>query len=463
MYKFKLPDIGEGVAEGEIVAWKVKEGDKIAKDQDMVEVMTDKVNVSIPSPVSGTVKRLLAAQGSVVKVGSEIIEIDDGSSDSKIEENNEGNQSKEENKNIKMNITDGKKVDSMQNANDGKVDRVIATPTIRRIAKERGIDIETVVPTGPNGRITIEDLDRTEREMREGKNKKMEEPVQQVSAKPQSAQQVTEKPAQSEDKKELKVEEVKTIPSTEHTKEVVEEIHEEKVKPEAKHLESDKLIEMKGLRRIIFEKMTKSKQIMPHFMITEEADVTEIMQSTEAMRESGIKITVTPIFAKIVSEALKEFTKFNSIYDEQNKNYIMKKDINIGIAVDTPSGLTVVVVKNVDKKSIMELNEEIRDLAGKARDGKLSLSDVQDSTFTLTNVGSIGGLISTPIINYPEVAILATHRTFSTIDKNGSHRRHMYLSLSCDHRLIDGADAARFINRIREYMEKPFLLNLKLR
>ncbi len=454
MFKFKLPDIGEGVTEGEIIKWLIKEGDTIKKDQEMVEIMTDKVNISIPSPVEGKVTKILFQEGNVVQVGKEIIEIDDGqehpesgSSVAKSEETPATPSASEPVREIAKSGDDKKMTES------GEERRVLASPTIRRIAKERGIDLDLVKPTGPNGRVTIEDLDRTERELKEaeelkksgvaatkaiGQQKAVDEKPKE-STQPEITQQVH---ATQGVKTESKPEEVASVTAP---KENAEKI---------KTADGDQVFEPRGLRRIIFEKMTKSKQLMPHFMVAETVDITQIVSKMNELRDKGSKVTLTPFFVKAVAVALTDFPKFNSHYDEVGKKYILKKNINIGVAIDTPDGLTVAVIKNAIDKSIAQISDEISELAKKARENKLTLQDVQDSTFTLTNVGTIGGILSTPIINYPEVAILAVHRMLSESDGVNS-KNIMYISLSCDHRLIDGADAARFIIKVKGYLQDP--------
>jgi pyruvate dehydrogenase E2 component (dihydrolipoamide acetyltransferase) len=272
-----------------------------------------------------------------------------------------------------------------------------------------GIDLEQVKPSGEGGRILMEDLENFKKAG--------------VSKEKEVARTTSEPP--------------KEAPKEASTP----------LKP------GDTLLEPRGLRRLIFEKMTKSKAIMPHFTIIEKVNMSNLRETREELKSRDASITFTPLFVKTVVVALKDFPKFNAVYNEQSKNYTVKKYYNVGIAVDTPDGLTVAVVREADKKSVFVLSKEISELASKARENKLSLAEVQDSTFTISNVGTIGGVMSTPIINYPEVAILALHR----MEINGKDAE-MHISLSCDHRLIDGADAARFISRVKELMEKPSLI-----
>ena len=190
----------------------------------------------------------------------------------------------------------------------------------------------------------------------------------------------------------------------------------------------------------------------------ESADVSEILRAVDILKEKGSKVTLTSFFIKAATVALKEYPYLNAVYDEENRRYILRKEYNIGMAIDTQDGLTVAVVHNADRLSLSGVAGKVRDRATRARSSSLGLADVQNGTFTVTNIGTIGGIVSTPIINFPEVAILGVHRTFKQMDSAGNQRSAMYLSLSCDHRLIDGAMATRFIMRIKELIENPFLI-----
>jgi len=300
---------------------------------------------------------------------------------------------------------------------------------VRRIARERGIRLSDMRGSGPNGRVTLEDL--------EGE----------APAPPAAREQPREEPAAAE------------APKAEEKIPVSEPEAPARKPAETEALsENEEILVPKGLRRLIFEKMTKSKQIIPHFTIFEEINVGPIRENVEKLKRDGITVTFTPFFVKAAALALKDFPYLNATYDEENRRYILKKYYNIGVAIDTPDGLTVAVAKGVGRKSLVALSSEISDLAGRARENKLKLDEVQGSTFTVTNVGSIAGIMSTPIINYPEVAILGVHRTLTEIGKDGVEKEKMYLSLSCDHRLVDGAVAARFIKRLKGLLEEPILI-----
>ena len=420
MFEFKLPDIGEGVTEGEIVKWLVKSGDSIHKDQDMVEVMTDKVTVKIPSPVDGKVLEIKYDEGKVVKVGEAMIVIDDGKAEST------SNFQSVEHAAPPVEVPapplprKQEAVIEMKDEERRSISKVLASPAIRKLAKDLGVDLSVVRGTGPNGRVLEEDIKRYS--------------VQRKSAaQSQAIQEEVLSPAQP------------SIPKQE-------------VPPAAPPVQSADVIEPRGLRRLIFEKMTKAKQIMPHFTIIESVDMTKIIGVREDLKGQGITMGYTPFFVKASVLVLKEFPKFNTLYNESGRNYAQKHTFNIGVAVDTPDGLNVVVVKDADKKNLTSVSAEIASLAEKARQNKLSLAEVQGSTFTVSNVGSIAGIASTPIINYPEVAILGVHRMEKAIGADGKIYDRMFVSMSCDHRLIDGADAARFMAKLKEYIEKPAVL-----
>lgn len=421
MFEFKLPDIGEGVTEGEIVKWLVKPGESIHKDQDMVEVMTDKVTVKIPSPVDGKVQEIKYEEGKVVKVGEAMIVIDDGKAEA-----TSNLQMTEHSASAPPSVPASaprrqEAVIEIKDEDRRSISKVLASPAIRKLAKDLGVDLSIVHGTGPNGRVLEEDVKRYA-----GKKNAPPEPQAGQQAAPES-------------------------PFTQAPPKV-------QVSPAAPSVPASDIIEPRGLRRLIFEKMSKAKQIMPHFTIIESVDMTKIINIREDLKGQGITMGYTPFFVKASVLVLKDFPKFNATYNEAGKNYTQKHTYNIGVAVDTPDGLNVVVVKDADKKNLTLVSSEIASLAEKARQNKLALAEVQGSTFTVSNVGSIAGLASTPIINYPEVAIIGVHRMEKAVGNDGKLYDRMYISLSCDHRLIDGADAARFMAKLKEYIEKPAVL-----
>ncbi|MGD0637047.1 MAG: dihydrolipoamide acetyltransferase family protein [Nitrososphaerales archaeon] len=389
-YELKLPDIGEGVAEGEILKWLVKEGEVVKEDQSLVEVMTDKVNVQIPSPKDGKVSRLLVKEGEIVKVGHGIllIEVEGSTQDSPLPAEPEPQAAPAPT--------------AQPSRPQTALDRVLATPATRKLARELGVDLTTVIGTGPAGRVTDDDV-----------RGRKPSPVAQSSAAPA--------PSGGEER-----------------------------------------IQLRGVRKVIAERMAKSFHTMALVTLVDEVDMTELVLLKEAFKGSaekkGVKLTFLPFIIKAVIPALREFPYANSTLDEKNGEIVLKKRYNLGIAADTPNGLMVPVLKDVDRKDIFELSAEIEKLASRARSGELGLEEVQGSTFTITNLGSIGGLFATPIVNYPEAAILGTHRISKRpVVRDGriEVRDMMYLSLSFDHRVIDGAYGARFMNRIIEIIQDP--------
>jgi pyruvate dehydrogenase E2 component (dihydrolipoamide acetyltransferase) len=389
--EFRLPDIGEGVSEGEILKWMVKEGDFIKEDQPLVEVMTDKVNVQLPSPTTGKVTSILVKEGSIAKVGQTIVVIDDGGASKPAP----SQQTPPPQPQAKAPPAFGER--SQAGAT------VLATPATRRLAREVGVDISTLNGTGPQGRVTDEDVRRASSQPRP-------EPFQ-----------VPRTPARG---------------------------GEEEVVP------------LRGVRRTIAEHMMKSKESTAQVTHVDEADMSELVLLREAFKGSaekrGVRLTYLPFIMKAVVPALKEFPYVNASLDEQSGSIILKKYYNFGIATDTEQGLVVPVIKDVDSKDIFELAAEMERLAARARTGQLSLEEVKGSTFTITNVGAIGGLFATPIINYPEVAILGLHKiTKRPVVREGAVevRDVTYISLSFDHRVLDGAYAARFTSRVVETIQ----------
>jgi 2-oxoglutarate dehydrogenase complex dihydrolipoamide succinyltransferase (E2) component len=398
LYQLKLPDVGEGIAEGEILKWMVKVGDKVSEEQPLVEVMTDKVNVQIPSPRTGTVTDILAKEGDSVKVGQVIMVIDSGEADRGSGPTHVGTATRPA-------TTMSQQVQTPRPQAPASAEGVLATPSTRRLAREMGVDLARLQGSGSMGRITEED-------------------VRNAAGHGQAVA----------------------------AGQTVGRGNEERVP-------------VRGLRKIVAERMAKSIHTTAQVTHVDEADMTELMLLREASKATaekrGVKLTFLPLIIKAVIPALKEFPYANASLDEQTNEIVLKKSYNIGIATDTENGLVVPVVKDADKKDVFEVAGEIQQLAAKARAGQLTLDDVHGSTFTITNQGSVGGLFATPIINYPESAILGTH----TISKRPlvrdgkiEARDVMYLSLSFDHRILDGAYAARFVNKVISLIEDPKLL-----
>ncbi len=391
---FKLPDLGEGITEGEVLKWMVKEGDQIKEDQPIVEVMTDKVNVQIPSPRSGRVSKLLVKEGDIAKVGQTILVIDDGTSVAQA-----APPAQTQPKQAPAQAPAQAAV-QVPPASPAPVRPVLATPATRKLARELGVDIARLHGSGPQGRVTDDD-------------------VRKSAARPVPGAAVVQGP------------------------------------PPTRGGPREEIVPLRGLRRTISERMVKSLRTGAQVTHVDEADMTELVLLRDAFKGSaekrGVRLTYLPFIIKALVPALKEFPYVNSSLDEAAGNIILKKYYNIGIAADTEQGLVVPVVKDVDRKDIFELAGEIAKLSEKARTGQLGLDDVRGSTFTITNVGAIGGLFATPIVNLPEVAILGLHKIAKRpVVRDGKIeiRDTTYLSLSFDHRVVDGAYAARFTSRL---------------
>ncbi len=409
--QFRFPDVGEGITEGEIVKWLVKEGDEVEEDQTLAELETDKAVVEIPSPYKGTVLKRHFQEKDIIKVGEVLVTIGkkgetlteaeavSGDKDSPVEEKPA--------QGIVGEIV----------VSDTEIKDVSATPKVRRMAKDMGIDIKTVLGTGPSGRITEEDIQR---------------------AKGQSL------PPKSEKKPAFK------ILSKYDFYGILERLP------------------LRGVRRATAKRMIESVSKAAHVCHMDEADVTELVKIRGELKgkaeEQNIKLTYLPFIIKAVVASLKTHPFLNATMDEVEEEIIIKKYYNIGVAVDIPDGLIVPVVKAVDQKSLFVLAEEIQNLVKSARERTLDMADLKGGTFSITNVGMIGGEFATPIINYPEVAILATMKIADRARvENGAVvvKKTLPLCLAFDHRVIDGAEVARFMNDLINLLENPSLLLLE--
>ncbi len=447
--EFKLPDIGEGVVEGEIVRWLVNEGDEIAEDQPMVEVMTDKATVSLPSPYAGKVVSLMAKEGDVVEVGKTLLIIEvagDGNVESPAAAEPATAGAPKEAASLPPTAAPPSAGSAAVSPPETPVaptmpqahKKVLATPAIRKMAREMGIDIARVQGTGRGGRVTREDLRRFDEERRG----KPAAAVAQTAPVAQQAPPVAAHPA--------------PLPTPPRPAAGTTPPREER-------------IPFRGLRKRIAEKMVQSAFTATHFTYVNDVDMTELVAFREKMKPlaeaRGVKLTYLPFIVKASIVALKAFPLLNASLDEAAGEIVLKYDYNIGIATATDAGLIVPVVHHADRLSLIEIARRIGELAEKARTGKIALEELQGSTFTITSLGAEGGLLATPIINFPEVAIMGVHKLEDRpVVRNGEIviRKMMNLSLSFDHRIIDGHVGAAFCNRIAEVLQSPDLLFLEM-
>jgi len=417
-YEFKFPDIGEGLTEGEIVHWLVKEGDEVKEGQPLVEVETDKALAEIPSPKTGVILKILAKEKEIVKVGQVMVVIGEKG------EALAARPPKPKSVGVVGELEEAPEEIPTAEVRGEAVrptfvsPHALAAPVVRALAKELGVDINKVKGTGPEGRVLEKDI--------------------------RQAMEVKEKPA-----------EVKPIEAS------------KKVRKYDLYGYVDR-IPLRGVRRSIAKAMVKSKYTAPHVTTMDEADVTELWKIREkekkAAEKKGIKLTILPFIIKGVLAGLKEHPYLNATLDDENEEIVLKKYYNIGIATDTPEGLMVPVVKNANDKSILQLAEELTQLAEKARNRTIDLADLKGGTFTITNYGALGGIYGTPIINHPEVAILGTGKIKDmpvAMDGRMEIRKILFLALSFDHRVVDGAEAARFLNTVIARMEDPDLILLE--
>ncbi len=447
MINFKFADIGEGIHEGVVLKWNYEVGDKVEEGETMVVIETDKVNAEIPAPEDGVLKKRGAEVGETIHVGEVLAVIDDGSGEDADEETPDDSQSDADDDEEEEDDDDGKASESAGESGAsvvGSVDvsddvlpssdehtrsksskksqgKSLATPVARKMAKDLGVDINALEGTGPNGRVMKEDI------------RKAAEGGQSPKASETSASAGTmSRPA-------------------------MPKIPEEGTRRE----------KVSKLRASIVKAMDTSNQLIPATTIMDEFDVSELVkfrnEQKNLAKDHDAKLTYLPLIIKAVVLALKEYPIFNASFDHETNEIIYKDYYNVGIAVDTPDGLIVPNIKGADKLSIIELAKEIERLSSEARDRKIQLSDLQNTTFSVTNYGAFGSKLGTPVINHPEVAILgvgAIEKKPLVINDEVQVRSTLPLSLTIDHRIIDGGDGGRFMVKLKEYLNDPMLLLL---
>lgn len=429
-FNFRLPDIGEGIHEGEIVKWFVKAGDQVKEDDILCEVQNDKAVVEIPSPVEGTVEEVLVAEGVVAVVGDILIRFDaPGYEDLKLKGDEHAAEATTEAQ-VQATAEAGQPVEKAPVEETVKVEdnkRIIAMPSVRKYAREKGVDIRTVVGSGKNGRVLKEDIEKFLA----------------------GGQEVVAEPAQA-------VEET-TVEATVEAPQAAPVVLEGDF-PETRE-------KMSGIRKAIAKAMVHSKQTAPHVTLMDEVDVTALVAHRKKFKdmaaEKGVKLTYLPYVVKALIATLREFPEFNRSLDDATQEVIQKHYYNIGIAADTEKGLLVPVIKHADRKSLFAISNSINDLAVKAREGKLAPQEMKGASMSITNIGSAGGQWFTPVINHPEVAILGIGRIAEKpVIKNGEivAAPVLALSLSFDHRMIDGATGQNALNYLKRLLSEPDLL-----
>ncbi|MFE8694990.1 dihydrolipoamide acetyltransferase family protein [Cytobacillus sp. FJAT-53684] len=407
----KLHDIGEGMTEAEITCFLIKPGDYVQADDPLIEVQTDKMTAEIPSPKAGFIREIKVKPGETVTVGTTLLILD-------------ASNSKEHRKQIiperEKKIAERSPMEKINQrivvTRQNHDKRILASPFTRKIARDNGIDIEKVSGSGPAGRIIDEDV------------------YQFMTASQQT-------------KTAIRQEEI--VASSEQTS------------------YANDTIPFRGRRKQIAKKMIHSLFTIPHCTHFEEVDVTDLIQFRNELKKRNENISATAFFLKALSICLKEFPIFNARLDEENEVIHLKHEHHLGIAVDTEDGLIVPVMRNVEKKSIRSIHAEMKQLTEKALENQLTLKDISGGTFTISNVGPLGGSIgATPIIQHPEVALVSFHKTKKmpvvTDDDQIIIRSIMNLSMSFDHRVADGATAVRFTSRFAELIHDPKLLLLEL-
>lgn len=421
-YLFKLPDIGEGIHEGEILKWFVKPGDQVKEDDALAEVQNDKAVVEIPSPVNGKVLEINAEEGQTVEVGTVVITIESDKDNDVPDQSPESSELQEETPVLQKGQPGEKAEEDAPVTGEPAKSRMIAMPSVRKYAREKNVDISLLKGTGRNGRVLKGDVDHY-----------FFEPGAPQLSSLENAKAETERIPQ---------------PAGEGFSETRE-----------------KFI---GIRRAIARATAHSVQTAPHVTLMDEADVTKLVAHRklykEEAAEQGVKLTYLSYVVKALVAALKSFPVINASLDEENQEIIYKHYYNIGIAADTDTGLVVPVVNHAESKSMYEIAGEIKELAEKARTGKLTAAEMKGGTCTITNIGSEGGQWFTPVINQPESAILGIGRIAEkAVIRDGEivAAPMLALSMSFDHRLIDGATAQRAMNKIKRLLSDPQRLILE--
>jgi len=447
MEEFKLPDLGEGMQEAEIRRWLIKPGDTVNLDQPMVEVETDKAVVEIPSPIAARVADIRVQEGKTAKLGEVLITFETATrstqtSASAISTPNAGAVAQ-----TQVATTNG-------TSSPTTAHRVLAAPAVRRRAFELDIDLAQVTPSQPGGRVTMDDIQvYIEHQKTSASNGTNGTTATTREAQPATIAQETE-PVQT------------SISTTNGSTGATKSFETTSATGAG---DSEERQPLTGLRKRIAERMERSWRIVPHATSFEDIDGTELAALRATLKpiaeQRGVRLTYMPLLVKLLIPVLKEFPIFNASLDEETREIVYKHSYHVGIATDTPEGLLVPVLRNADKLTVIQIAQQLEHLINAAQKRSLTMQEASGSTFTLNNVGSFGRGTGTPIINYPEVAILAVGRLQEkAIVQNGVviARTMMPLAMSFDHRLIDGALAGKFLSRFQELVEHPQQLLLDM-
>lgn len=435
MSAITMPQLGESVTEGTIGRWLKNEGDFVAKDEPLVEIITDKVTAEMPSPVEGVLRKILVPEGQTVTVGTELAVVE-----------SKDDQPVASMREAAVLAAMPSAAEALREADEVvQVARQRSSPLVRRLAEQYGVDLSQIQGSGLSGRVTKDDVLRFVEQRRAAPVPAPEPARGAASASAEAAPGI---PVAAQAPR-VAAQPTEAIPrSTSETSQ-----------PTVQLREGEQLIEPSAMRKMIAEHMVRSKHTAPHATTVQEVDMSRIVRWREGIkqefkRREGVDLTYLPFVVKATVEALKEIPIMNASWVDDK--IILKKQINIGVAVALEDGLIVPVIRNADERSIAGLAKAINDLSTRARSNKLAVADVQGGTFTVNNTGTLGSIVSVPIIVQPQAAILAMEAIVKrpvVIDDAIAIRSMMYLCLSFDHRIVDGLTASRFLQRIKTWLE----------
>ena len=453
---FILPDLGEGVHEAELVKWRVKPGEAVKEHQTLAEMETDKALVEVPSPWTGVVQELNGEEGEILKVGNVLVTYDIGGGSApaaaapapavaetivaEVEDDDEDDGTVVGTMAAEVTVSDrfARKPEHVSAARENGTGRALATPAVRRVARELGVDIHAIPGTGRGGRVTASDVHA----FSAGQSPA---PAPAAPAATASPQQVVAQ--------RIAVEEVAAANEMMRAPAAMPTISTDGIRER---------IPFRGVRRKIAEALDLSVKTAVHFTVVEEVDVTALNEKRgEYVRVLGRKLSMLPFIMSAVCKALRKHPTLNTNVDDANNEILIKDIINLGCAVDTEHGLMVPNIERADTRSLAELADQVAALAEACKSRSVERERLMGGTFTISNVGSYGGRFATPIINYPEVAILAAGRAYEKVMASDGRiyaGMCLPLSLSCDHRVVDGAEGARFLNTVKSLLESPATL-----